>query len=86
MVAGVEIWEAVTLKVYHESFFGVMGQLCILVTMIVPQINTRDAFHRTNYTMGFLGGSMVENPPCQCRRCRRLEFNPWIRKIPWRRK
>ena len=21
--------------------------------------------------------------PCQCRRCR---FNPWIRKIPWRRK
>ena len=23
---------------------------------------------------------------CQCRRCRRLEFNPWVRKIPWRRK
>ena len=22
---------------------------------------------------------------CQCRRCRRLGFNPWVRKIPWRR-
>ena len=23
---------------------------------------------------------------CQCRRCKRCEFNPWIGKIPWRRK
>ena len=23
---------------------------------------------------------------CQCRRCKRHEFNPWIRKIPWSRK
>ena len=23
---------------------------------------------------------------CQCRRHRRHEFNPWLRKIPWRRK
>ena len=23
---------------------------------------------------------------CQCRRCRRHGFDPWIRKIPWRRK
>ena len=23
---------------------------------------------------------------CQCRNCRRWEFNPWGRKIPWRRK
>ena len=22
---------------------------------------------------------------CQCRRCRRLGFDPWVRKIPWRR-
>ena len=21
---------------------------------------------------------------CQCRRCRRLEFDPWVGKIPWR--
>ena len=23
---------------------------------------------------------------CQCRRCRRCGFDPWVRKIPWRRK
>ena len=23
---------------------------------------------------------------CQCRRCKRCGFNPWVRKIPWRRK
>ena len=23
---------------------------------------------------------------CKCRRCKSLRFNPWIRKIPWRRK
>ena len=23
---------------------------------------------------------------CQCRRCRRHAFDPWVRKIPWRRK
>ena len=24
-----------------------------------------------------------KEPPCQCRR---FEFDPWVRKIPWRRK
>ena len=23
---------------------------------------------------------------CQCRRCRRCVFDPWVRKIPWSRK
>ena len=32
----------------------------------------------------FPDGSVVKNPSsCQCRR---WEFNPWVRKIPWRRK
>ena len=36
--------------------------------------------------MGYLGGSVVKNLPCQCRRLRTLRFNPWVRKIPGRRK
>ena len=28
---------------------------------------------------------MINNPPCQCRRRKRHRFNPWVRKIPWRR-
>ena len=27
-----------------------------------------------------------KEPACQCRGCRRLGFDPWVRKIPWRRK
>ena len=26
-----------------------------------------------------------EEPACQCRRQKRYGFNPWVRKIPWRR-
>ena len=31
----------------------------------------------------WLGG---KESACQCRRCRRQGFDPWVRKIPWRRK
>ena len=34
---------------------------------------------------GFPGGASGKEPACQCRRHKRLGFNPWIRKIPWRR-
>ena len=30
---------------------------------------------------GFPGGASGEEPVCQCRRCRRLGFGPWVRKI-----
>ena len=40
--------------------------------------------------MGFPGGSDGKEPACKkkkiCLQCGRPGFNPWIRKIPWRRK
>ena len=33
----------------------------------------------------FLGGASGKELVCQCRRCKRCGFNPWVRKIPWRR-
>ena len=37
--------------------------------------------------MGFPGGSVVKKKSAsQCRRHRRCEFDPWVRKIPCRRK
>ena len=33
----------------------------------------------------FSGGSSGEEPPCQYRRFKRLEFDPWVGKIPWRK-
>ena len=35
---------------------------------------------------GFPGGAMVKESACQCRSCKRHRFDPWVRKIPWRRK
>ena len=37
------------------------------------------------FIMSFPGGASGEEPACQCRRCERCGFDPWIRKIPWRR-
>ena len=28
---------------------------------------------------------VAEEPACQCRRHERCGFNPWVRKIPWKR-
>ena len=35
--------------------------------------------------MGFPGGISGKVPAHQCRRCKRCGFDPWVRKIPWRR-
>ena len=35
--------------------------------------------------MGFPGGANGKEPTCQCRRYKRLRFDPWVGKIPWRR-
>ena len=35
--------------------------------------------------MGFPGGASSKRSACQCRRCERYRFDPWVRKIPWRR-
>ena len=38
-----------------------------------------------DFKMGFRWPSGKESA-CQCRRCKRLGFNPWVRKMPWSRK
>ena len=32
------------------------------------------------------GGASGKEPTCQCRRCKRHGFDPWVRKMLWRRK
>ena len=36
--------------------------------------------------IGFPGGTGSKESTCQCKRCKRRGFDPWVRKIPWRRK
>ena len=49
------------------------------------------SFYLTSYDSdvvckGFPGGSAGKEPACQCRRCKRGRFDPWVGKIPWSRK
>ena len=41
--------------------------------------------HIYTHIWGFLGVTSGKEPACQCRRLKRHGFNPWVRKIPWRR-
>ena len=41
---------------------------------------------RTSFILGFPRGTSAEEPSCHCRRRKRHGFDPWVRKIPWRRK
>ena len=34
--------------------------------------------------LGFPGGASGKEPTCQCRRCKRSGFDPWVGKVPWR--
>ena len=34
---------------------------------------------------GFPGGASGKEPACKCKRCKTCGFDPWVRKIPWRR-
>ena len=39
-----------------------------------------------NYTDLASSEAEGKDSACQCKRPRRPRFNPWVRKIPWRRK
>ena len=58
---------------YEDAEEEVIHETCVwsdLLRMLSPQVDHS----------GFPGG---EEPVCQCRRHKRLKFNPWIRIIPW---
>ena len=39
-----------------------------------------------HYVLGRVGNTSGKEPGCQSRRCKRPRFDPWVGKIPWRRK
>ena len=36
-------------------------------------------------SQAYQGVASGKEPACQCRRHKRHGFNPWVRKIPWRK-
>ena len=41
--------------------------------------------HTHTHIWGFPGGVSGKEPTYQCKRHKRCRFDPWVRKIPWRR-
>ena len=62
----------------HVKILSSMGLNCTELYMVVV------FFFFTQYQLAFqwLSG---EKSTCQCRSHRRCRFNPWVRKIPWKR-
>ena len=54
----------------------------ILGNIVMPEVNYR-SFHAI---LGIPGGSVVKLSAYQCRRWRKCWFDPWVGKIPGRRK
>ena len=42
-------------------------------------------FHILLHYLGFPDGASGKEPACQCKRCKRHWFDPWVGKISWRR-
>jgi len=59
-------------KVKEEKNFIILSILC--------------TFNILFSLWGFSGGASGKEPACQCRRIKRYWFNPYVGKIPWRRK
>ena len=43
-------------------------------------------FFHSYWTSRASQGVQCKEFACQCRRCKRHRFDPWVRRIPWRRK
>ena len=79
-VAG-ETWRAGGRKGAMSQAVGLQGQFWSDCSLL-PSTFTK----HPQRPKGFPDGSVEKNPPAEARRHRRRGFDPWVRKIPWRRK
>ena len=92
------IWNYLFIYIYF--FFFICGGFCHTLkwnshgfTSVPHPDPWNDLFYFSNvYVLihhpepwGFPGGASGKELICQCRRHKRLGFNPWMGKIPWRR-
>ena len=66
--------------------FSLVAQLC--PTVCNPMDCSTSGFPVHTMTWHYVslpGGISGKEPTCQCRGCKRKEFDPWIGKILWRR-
>ena len=62
------------------------GVFTTSATWEAPVLLQRSNTHKKNLPPGLPWWLSGKESTCQCRRCKRLGFDPWVRKISWRRK
>ena len=73
--------------------FLIIWNLCVLILicwLLFSKVLRRQSDFNvyicyTIHILGFPGGASGKEPTCQCRRHKRRRFDPWVRKIPWKR-
>ena len=65
-----------------------MGEANSLKHLNSPVATSRKESDTTDFTFTFTfpGGASGKEPACQCQSCKKCGFDPWVRKIPWRKK
>ena len=76
-------------QLYHCCLF-LCKVLCLnfvsnvnIITKYIIEKFSLFVFYSQHWLPGWLSG---EESICQCRNLKRCRFNPWVRKIPWKRK
>ena len=78
-------WPSLTLEVFMNKLFSPLrvskGEMFLFrISEKVKVVTECFSF------IGFTGGFRCKESTCQCRRRKRRGFDPWVVKIPWRRK
>ena len=84
LVSGVQQVESVMhIHIYSLRFVSDIGHYKVVsrVPCAIQEVLISYLF----YIWGFPGGTSGKEPACQCSRPKRLEFYPWVGRIPWRR-
>ena len=68
---------------YHSFVYPFIPQRIFVIIQMLVMV--AEYLHVFNTTEGFPGGACGKEPTCQCKRCKRCRFDPWVWKIPWRR-
>ena len=69
-------------EVNMNEYYG----LCFKMEKLMTSYIIKSTYYAyTAFLWGFSSDASGKEPSCQCRRRKRCRFDPWVRKIPWRR-
>ena len=81
---GLKLREVNNMSKFKQPGVGKPDSKAMLWTMMLEPRKLLDAPQAAQ--VSFPGGASGKEPACQCRRHKRIGFNPWVGKIPWGRK